>query len=216
MATKISCPKKAQSVRPVGFTAHGTTDSALKARRIRGIMIGKKGPVYAGVPLKPIKTTWGLAFFNPLGEAMKTGDYVLHIFDLLGPLKILAKVSFRVRLRITKTSYPLSGDSVPRVFFASGATGGTLLTSYPLSGDSVPRVFFASGATSGTLLGGTMTCSLTHQFNGKNPQTFPDGSWSLGFDISEAALHNLFTLDVNDDVPSTDTRPNITVTDSNK
>jgi len=191
MATKISCPKKAQSVRPVGFTAHGTTDSALKARRIRGIMIGKKGPVYAGVPLKPIKSTWGLAFFNPLGEAMKTGDYVLHIFDLLGPLKILAKVSFRVRLRITKTSYPLSGDSVP-------------------------RVFFASGATSGTLLGGTMTCSLTHQFNGKNPQTFPDGSWSLGFDISEAALHNLFTLDVNDDVPSTDTRPNITVTDSNK
>jgi hypothetical protein len=191
MTTKIICPKKNQSVRPVGFAAYGTADSALKARRIRGIMIGKKGAVYVGVPVKPIKTTWGLAFFNPLAKGMKTGDYVLQIFDFLGPHKILAKASFRIRLRVAKAIYPLSGESVP-------------------------RVFFASGATSGTLLGGTMTCSLNHQFAGTNPQTFSDGSWILGFNISEAVLNNPFTLDTNDDVPSTDTQPNITVTDSSK
>jgi hypothetical protein len=192
MATKIIDPKNNQLVRPVGFTAYGTTDSALKAKRIRGMMIGKTGAVYVGVPVKPIKTTWGLAFFNPLAKGMKPGDYVLQIFDFLGPLKILAKVSFRVRFKVIAK------------------------TSYPVSGDSVPRIFFASGATSGTLLGGTMTCRLKHQFAGTNPVTLPDGSWTLGFNISESDLHNMFTLDVNDDVTGTDTQPNITVMDSNK
>jgi hypothetical protein len=191
VSVKIEFPTRIDPAPIGGFTAFGTARSTRKAERIRGVIIGRSGAVYAGIPQPVLGTvTWGLAFYNPeIPDPMVSDRYVLYIFDYRRPFEILARVAFTV-----------------------GAEEGMLVPfsiSSPGDGGTVARNFYASGSTTASSVTGSMTDSLGGVTNGAG-HVFPNGSWNLGFSIAENPLHNKFTLDVDD--PDLETSHNITVT----
>lgn len=198
MATTIKYPRADRPASPAGFTAWGRTDSAAEARRIRGVIIGDSGAVYAGEPEDAVDNIWRLRFPNHLSPTvpLSEGRYVLLVLDALQPLQSLERLMFEVRTCQKERPGKYGLDIAD-----------------PLDDDHVDPTFIAQGTSTGTTASARMTCNAGHQIpNSPPPPQVINNHWDASITISAThASHNTFTLNASDNQGGSDTSLRITV-----